>query len=118
MADAKTIFGRRLRLIRKARGLTLEELGEAASVGFKHVAAIERGQKTASFEAIDRLATALKVQPYELFLPHDQSDPKLHQAFKHLTRELEEQGSPALKQALLTLIPLVRQFEVESANQK
>jgi transcriptional regulator with XRE-family HTH domain len=115
MEDAKTTFGRRLRLIRKANELTLEQLGEAAGIGFKHVAAIERGDKTASFDAIDRLAKALNVQPYELFLPHDVGDARLHQSFKQLVRQLEEHGSPPLKQLLLILLPLLRQFEAESS---
>ena len=116
MEDAKTTFGRRVRLIRKARGMTLEALGEAAEIGFKHIAAIERGEKTASFDAIDQLAKALKVQPYELFLPHDENDARLQQAFKHLVRQLEEDGTPALKRLLVTLLPLMRQFETDSST--
>ena len=69
MEDAKSTFGRRLRTIRKSRGLTLEELGQSAKLGFKHISEVERGQKAPSFEAIDKLCRALKVAPYELFLP-------------------------------------------------
>jgi transcriptional regulator with XRE-family HTH domain len=114
MADAKTTFGRRLRIIRKARGMTLEQLGKAAAIGFKHVAAIERGQKTASFDAIDRLSDALKIQPYELFLPNDATDPQFIQSFRRLVRDMDDRSSPALKQLLLTLLPLLRQFEAEA----
>ena len=113
MEDAKTTFGRRLRLIRKAQQMTLEVLGEKASLGFKHVAAIERGEKTASFEAIDRLAKALKVQPYELFLPFDTDNRHIDQAFRQLFRDVDANGSEAMKRFVLIVMPLLRQFESE-----
>jgi transcriptional regulator with XRE-family HTH domain len=113
MEDAKTTFGRRLRLIRKAHDLTLEELGEKAALGFKHVAAIERGEKTASFDAIDRLAKALKVQPYELFLPFDADSRHIDQACRQLFRDIDANGSDVLKRYLLVALPLLRQFEGE-----
>ena len=116
MENAKTTFGRRLRLIRKGRALTLEQLGELSGVGFKHIAAIERGDKTASFDAIDQLAKALKVQPYELFLPHDENNARLQQSFRHLVRQMEDDSSPAIKRLLVTLLPLIRQFEADSST--
>ncbi len=67
------LFGRRVRLLREAAGLTQEQLGKAAGVDFKHVGSIERGEKTASFEAVEKLANALGVSYYELFLPDDLS---------------------------------------------
>ena len=114
MEDVKTTFGRRLRLIRKSRGLTLEALGQAADIGFKHIGDIEKGQKAPSFDAIDRLAWALKVSPYELFLPYEADDRQLNQAFKKLVRELEGDGSQGLKRFLTVALPLLRQIEAES----
>src|SRR4051812_29961989 len=69
MARLIDSFGRRLRALRKSRRMTLEQLGHAARIGFKHVSEIERGVKTPSFDALERLARALRVHPYELFLP-------------------------------------------------
>jgi transcriptional regulator with XRE-family HTH domain len=116
MEDAKTTFGRRLRLLRKARKLTLEQLGQASSIGYKHIGDIEKGVKSASFDAIDRLAKALKVSPYELFIPIELSDARLDQLLHRLVRDVDEHGSSKLKRLLVVLVPLLRQFEAESSR--
>jgi transcriptional regulator with XRE-family HTH domain len=115
MDNAKTTFGRRLRLLRKARHLTLEKLGEASSIGFKHVGDIEKGLKAPSFDAIDRLARALRVSPYELFLPFDLDDARLDQTIRRIVRDLDD-GSPALKRFVVIALPLLRQLEAESSR--
>lgn len=113
MEEVKTIFGRRLRLVRKSRGLTLEKLGQAADIGFKHVADIEKGHKAPSFDAIDRLARALKVSPYELFLPYAADNRLLDQAFQRLIQEIEKNGRAGLKRFLVVVLPLLRQMDAE-----
>jgi len=115
MDTTKITFGRRLRLLRKARRLTLEKLGEASSIGFKHIGDIEKGLKAPSFDAIDRLARALKVSPYELFLPFDLDDAHLDLAFHRILRDMGD-SSPSLKRFLVIVLPLLRQLETESAG--
>jgi HTH-type transcriptional regulator, competence development regulator len=116
MDTAKIIFGRRLRLLRKARRLTLEKLGQASAIGFKHIGDIEKGLKAPSFEAIDRLAKALKVSPYELFLPFDLDSAHLDQTLRRITRDIDDSGSPPLKRFLVVALPLLRQLEAESSR--
>src|ERR1700733_8978712 len=103
MDTAKTTFGRRVRLLRRARHLTLEKLGQATSIGFKHIGDIEKGLKAPSFDAIDRLAKALKVSPYELFLPFDLEGAHLDQTIRRLVRDIDDSGSPPLKRFLAIL---------------
>lgn len=69
MEPLAVVFGRRLKELRKAKGMTQEDLGRAAKMDYKHIGAIERGVKTSSFTAIEKLAEALKVSYYQLFLP-------------------------------------------------
>lgn len=71
MESLAVIFGRRVKDLRKAKGMTQEELGRAAKMDYKHIGAIERGIKTSSFSAIEKLADALDVDYYQLFLPSD-----------------------------------------------
>ena len=111
MESAKITFGRRLRLVRKSRGLTLEELGKAASIGYKHIADIERGEKVPSFDAIDALAKALEVPPYELFLPIGDKQTKRDNSIGALTRELESRGSPGAKQLAAVILALLREID-------
>jgi transcriptional regulator with XRE-family HTH domain len=62
----KRQFGRRIRQLRVKRGLTQEELATAARLHSTHISLIESGDRSARLETIERLATALKVQPAQL----------------------------------------------------
>lgn len=69
MDSVAVVFGKRVRSLRKARGWTQEELARAAGMDSKHIGAVERGAKTSSFFAVQRIAEALKVDYYQLFVP-------------------------------------------------
>lgn len=113
MENAKVTFGKRLRLIRKSRALTLEVLGTITGIGYKHIAAIERGEKVPSFEAIDKLAGALHAHPYEFFLPY-QNDETLNQSIRKLLHGVEKGASPSIKRFLIVLLGLSGQIEADS----
>ena len=114
MARLIDAFGRRLRALRKAKRMTLEQLGHAAEIGFKHVSEIERGVKVPSFDAVEKLARALKVQPYELFLPdrlvrEHQPDQNL----RLLIRDIERHGSLRLKHFLAGVLAAAQALDRE-----
>jgi transcriptional regulator with XRE-family HTH domain len=69
MEHLAEVFGRRLKELRRAKGMTQEELGKAVKLDYKFIGAIERGAKTSSFQTVEKLAAALDVQFYELFIP-------------------------------------------------
>lgn len=69
MESLAVIFGKRVRLLREDRNWTQEELSKASGLGPKHIGVIERGEKTSSFDAVERIAKALSVDYYELFVP-------------------------------------------------
>ena len=115
MEPLANVFGRRLRLLRKANNLTQEQLGKKADIDYKHIGAIERGVKTPSFEAIERIAKVLKVNYYELFLP-DLKAPKDDVDFEVLLRDVHKFGTPELKRFLLHIIAGAKEF-TESKNE-
>src|SRR5438128_10909354 len=65
-ASIRQLFGRRLRALRRLRGLTQEELGERSDVSGKLVGQIERGDGNPTLEVITGLAEALSVEPAAL----------------------------------------------------
>jgi len=65
-ASIRELFGRRLRALRRLRGLTQEELGERSDVSGKLVGQIERGAGNPTLEVIAGLAEALSVEPAAL----------------------------------------------------
>ncbi len=65
--DARAEFGRRVRELRQAQGLSQERLAEIAELHRTYVSSLERGQRNVSLENIHALARALGVAPRELF---------------------------------------------------
>lgn len=67
MSKLATALGLRVRELRKARKLSQAALGEAARLSEEWIRKIERGDGAPSFDTIEALGKALKVQPVELF---------------------------------------------------
>lgn len=65
--DAIFLLGRRIRALRTQKGLTQQRLGDAADVNYKFLGEIERGSQNPSFVILEKIATALGVDLYELF---------------------------------------------------
>jgi transcriptional regulator with XRE-family HTH domain len=61
------LLGQRIRELRKARGLSQEELAERIESGAKYVSALERGQKNVPVAVLVRVARALRVELVDLF---------------------------------------------------
>ena len=61
-----TVFAGNVRRIRKERGLSQEELAEAAGVHRTYVGMIERAEKNVTIYNIERIARALQVRPGSL----------------------------------------------------
>jgi XRE family transcriptional regulator, regulator of sulfur utilization len=59
MDDQPRLFGKRVRTIRKAAGITQEDAAERAKIHPKYLGEIERGEKRPSFDAILAVAEAL-----------------------------------------------------------
>lgn len=57
-------FGRRLRLLRKARGLTLRDLAERVGIDFTYVSKIETGELAAPSEEVIRKMAAVLEMPF------------------------------------------------------
>jgi len=60
-------IGKNIRKYRKARGMTQEQLAEAAELSAYFVGSIERGQATVSVRSLDQVARALRVSLKDLF---------------------------------------------------
>jgi transcriptional regulator with XRE-family HTH domain len=53
--------------IREAKNLTQEQLSEMTELGQSYLSKIEKGMANPTLETIIKIATALKVEPAELF---------------------------------------------------
>ncbi|MFJ7973427.1 helix-turn-helix domain-containing protein [Psychrobacillus sp. NPDC096389] len=70
MSNFLKLVGAQLRTIRKARGLTQEELAEKTGkigVSKSRISDIERGEANITLETLEMLMNALEIHPNELF---------------------------------------------------
>lgn len=65
MALAQT-FGRNVRDVRRARGLTLEQLAHDVGMSYSYVGQLERGQRNPSLDTVERFASVLACDPISL----------------------------------------------------
>lgn len=66
MDDLRTALGRRVRSLRERKGLSQEQLAEAADLHWTYVSGIERGKRNPGLNTLGRLARALGVTPSKL----------------------------------------------------
>lgn len=111
MDSVMAVFGRRVRALRKARGLTQEELGKAVHLDYKHIGRLERGEFGASFEAVQRIAKTLQVEYYELFLPTRLATKHLELDLASVVSEVQDVTPKAMAEFLRELLQAVRKLQ-------
>ena len=67
MPTLRVQFGKKVRSLRRRAGLTQEELADKVEISVDFLSLVERGINAPSFENIEKLASALGVEPRELF---------------------------------------------------
>jgi transcriptional regulator with XRE-family HTH domain len=117
MESVMAVFGRRLRSLRKSRGLTQEELGRAVQLDYKHIGRLERGEHGASFEAVQRFAQVLGVQPFELFLPERLAADHLDAALASIAH-CEELDPGLVKEFVRDLLVAARRLQSGRSGQR
>ena len=67
MSDITKMVGQRIRNYRLTQGLSQEKLAELSGCHPTYIGQLERGEKNATLESIEKVATALKISLSELF---------------------------------------------------
>ena len=67
MSDIVKALGKRIRNYRTARGLSQEKLAELSGCHPTYIGQVERGEKNATIESIEKIASALHVSLSTLF---------------------------------------------------
>jgi transcriptional regulator with XRE-family HTH domain len=65
--DLRSVLAANLKQLRKAAGMSQEELADAAQIDRTYMSSLERCRYAASVDVLERLAAALKVDPSLLF---------------------------------------------------
>lgn len=71
MSEFVKLVGEKIKLVRKARGLTQETLSEKSGLSEKYISDTERGTRNISLESLEKIMKALEIEPHELFIFSD-----------------------------------------------
>lgn len=66
--DIVKVFGTNLRKYRIASGLSQEKLAEKCGLHRTYISTVERFQRNISIENVERIADALEIDAYKLFI--------------------------------------------------
>ena len=69
----EAIVGANIRRLRKAKGLTQEQLAHEAGIAVRYIAGVERGEENPSLKYLVKISHALGVAPSALFSNRDSS---------------------------------------------
>jgi transcriptional regulator with XRE-family HTH domain len=69
--DIIKVFGDNLRKYRTMKGLSQEKFAELCGMHRTYISAIERYRRSISLENIQRIANALDIETYKLFLTEE-----------------------------------------------
>ena len=67
MSDIAKIIGQRIRNYRTQKGLSQEKLAEVAGCHPTYIGQLERGEKNATLESVEKIASAMDISLSELF---------------------------------------------------
>ncbi len=96
MENIRERLGKRIRTLRKAKGLTQEGLGERANLNYKYIGEIERGEVNSSVETLAAMANALDISISQLF--EDESRLPLDHQLPPKDIQLIKEALPLLNQ--------------------
>ncbi|APB68901.1 XRE family transcriptional regulator [Paenibacillus polymyxa] len=97
MTELRKQMGTRIRAIRNAKGLTQQKLADIASLDYRYIGALERGERNFSIDTLEKVLTALNVSISELMFSkeHMTTDETIRQEavdeFVALTSRLNEE---------------------------
>jgi transcriptional regulator with XRE-family HTH domain len=92
MKTTKELLGARIKELRKARGLSQDQLLERVNIDSKHLSRIEVGKSYPSLDTLEKIARALNVEIKDLFeYMHEVKGKELTENINRLLKESDEE---------------------------
>jgi transcriptional regulator with XRE-family HTH domain len=106
--DIKSLIGKRIRDLRKQRGLSQEELGWKAELHFTYIGAVERGERNCSIITLEKIAKGLGINIKDFFdIPFHKTD------IKKLKKEITNQINLLSPQTLTLLKEMLKHIDMD-----
>jgi transcriptional regulator with XRE-family HTH domain len=91
-------------------------LAKAAGLGAKHIGVIERGEKTSSFDAIERIAKVFGIDYYELFIPQHRRAAAVEKEINTLLNDASRIELSQVEECLRGLRAAVRKLDKQASG--
>ena len=103
MEDIKLFLGKRIRDLRKQRGLSQEELGWKSDLHYTYIGAVERGEKNCSISTLEKIAKGLEISIKDFFdTPYRETD------INKLKKEIDNKINSLSPKELITLKEILK----------
>ena len=100
MKGIKEVLAQNLKINRLKLGLTQEKLAEKAQISTHYLAMVELAKKFPSAGMLERLATALEIEPHELFYMPSAGENALKDLQATVAADIERVVAEAIKNSL------------------
>ncbi|MTT54194.1 helix-turn-helix domain-containing protein [Alcanivorax sp. VBW004] len=91
MEDLRKQVGERINALRRARGLTQNELAEKVELDGRHISRLETGKHYPSLDTLASMAAVLEVEIQEFFLfPTMETESQMRDALIEIARQASE----------------------------
>ena len=101
----REIFASKVREYRRKHGFTQEKLAEIVGISTHYLAMLETGRNFVTSDTLERLASALEIPVFELFITEQSPRVELEllrqDIVKEIKNEINQTVSKAIKQALM-----------------
>ena len=103
--NTKKLLGERIRALRKGAKLTQDQLAERIGMSKQHISNIECGKENTTYETLEKLWTALQIEPWEILMFEASPLQEVEVLRARLMRVLEEADAKQLRQLLKVIVP-------------
>jgi transcriptional regulator with XRE-family HTH domain len=100
-SSIRDIFSKKLRENRRKIGYTQEKLAEIVGISTHYLAMLETGRNFPTSDTLERLAAALEIPVYELFIVDQSPKEELEQLRQDIVNEIYQIVSKAIKQSFV-----------------
>jgi len=100
MTSLREIFAYNLKKKRKNCGFSQAELAEALNVSTHHVATIETARNSPTFDLVERMAKALDIEVFELFINPLSPPEEMERLYQTVSKNIDKVVAEAVKKAI------------------
>ncbi len=111
MSTLRLKFGKRIKQLRKARGLTQEGLAEKASLEPTYVGAVERGARNLTIDNIEKIAKGFDIETYRLFFFHSDTSNENQVISKEQLVDILENMTDIKRDKIIQIVALMAQLQ-------